>query len=56
MLERVILSGPLDGRSTFRLLVEGEWTIEECQKLIDFLVAMREHAKQGEDYESRGKG
>lgn len=46
MLERVVLSGPLSGQSSFRLVVEGEWSLEECQRVVDFLVVMRDHYKR----------
>ncbi len=49
-LERVVLSGPLSGRSTFRLVIEGDWEMVECERLVQFLKLMHANAEQDEGH------
>lgn len=53
--ERVILSGPLSIGAEFRLVIKGDWTVKECERLISQLSMMADnlHADECGDANSR---
>lgn len=36
-MERVVLSGPLSSEASFRLVVDGDWTTKECNRVLSIL-------------------
>jgi len=48
-MERVVLAGPLSASASFRLVVEGEWTPKECERVLDILNVVVDHLRADQD-------
>lgn len=46
MSERVVLSGPLSDKASFRLVVDGTWEVKECNRVLSILNVVVGHLRE----------